>query len=441
LYRPGAASTPSAAPQLSRYTRCPSTSVLEIKLSIDRSGTGPLLPRPAQIPFSVFFVLVIAYTAIAPNFDQPFISYAFASAAVFLAIVDSGIRAWAMAIIAAIGFSLCHRFFAEGVNVAGPSVSLYAGMLGRGCLVVLGWKTVWASPDESRRFLRYALLAVGIVGFVLASLLALNLTVTGRTRVLDSYLYIFDGSLGFQPSFVLGQFFARCKPLAAVARASYFALPLVIAMVSAVYLRSRSAWRPLAILTSAGVLGYLLYWAFPATGPLYVAGADFPASPHSFATLAQIHPHPITLPIPAPRNAMPSLHMAWALLLWFSCRPFSRLVRGFALAYVVLTVVATLGTGEHYLADLLVALPFSVAVQALWTPSQGISRYAALAGGTSLMLIWLFALRYGSQIFLLTPIIPWACLIVSTAISLALERFLYFPPPSRPTAADANRLH
>lgn len=408
-------------------------------MTINRSGTGPI-PRPAQIPFSIFLLLAIAYTAIAPNFDQPFISCAFASAAVFLIALHAGIRAWSMAVIAAVGFSLAHGFFPQGGSVAGPSVSLYAGMLGRGCLAVLGWKTVWANPEESRLYLRWSLVASGIVAFVLASLLALNLTVSGRSRVLDSYLFVFDGSLGFQPSFVLGQLFARCRLLAAVARVSYFGLPVVIALVSAGCPKSRAPWRLLAILTSAGVLGYLLYWVFPATGPLYIAGASFPGSPHSFATLRQMQPHPITLPIPAPRNAMPSLHMAWALLLWFSCRPFSRLAREFALAYVVLTVMATLGTGEHYLADLVVALPFSVAVQALWASAREFSRYAALAGGTSLMLIWLLGLRYGSEVFLLTPFIPWACVIVSTAISLALERFLYVSVRSHPTSADANRL-
>ena len=67
--------------------------------------------------------------------------------------------------------------------------------------------------------------------------------------------------------------------LAAVARASYFGLPIVIAVVSSGYLRSASPWRPLAILTSAGVFGYLLYWIFPAMGPLYLAGANFPNAP------------------------------------------------------------------------------------------------------------------------------------------------------------------
>jgi hypothetical protein len=370
-------------------------------------------------------VLVVAYTAVATNFDQPFISYAFSSAAVFLVAMGAGIRAWAMAVIAALGVSLCHRFFPQGGSVAGPSVSLYAGMLGRGCLVVLGWKAIWASPEESRRFLRCLLVTVGIVGFVLASLLALNLTVSGRSRVLDSYLYVFDGSLGFQPSFLLGQLFARDRLLDTVARASYFCLPVVLALASVGYLRSESPWRPLAILTSAGVLGYLLYWIFPATGPLYVAGANFPNSPHAFATLGQLRPHPITLPIAAPRNAIPSLHMAWALLLWFNCKPLSRLSRGFALAYVVLTIVATLGTGEHYLADLAVAVPFSVAVQALWTGVQTNVRFVGLAVGTGLTLIWLAALRHGTQFFLLSPAIGWSCVLGSTMTSLALQRRLH----------------
>jgi hypothetical protein len=199
----------------------------------------------------------------------------------------------------------------------------------------------------------------------------------------------------------------------------------VIALACAGYLKYGSPWRPLGILASAGVLGYLLYFVFPATGPIYVWGAGFPGSPQPFATLREVHPHTIALAMPAPRNAMPSLHMAWALLLWFSCRPFSRFARGFALAYVVLTVLATLGTGEHYLVDLVVAVPFSVAVQALWTPVQSSTRNAVLAAGTSLMLLWLVVLRYGTEFFLQSPAISWSFVIGSTGISLMLVWLLY----------------
>jgi len=50
---------------------------------------------------------------------------------------------------------------------------------------------------------------------------------------------------------------------------------------------------------------------------------------------------------------------------------------------------------------------------------------AVLAGGTSLTVIWLVALRYGTRFFLLAPAVPWGCVLGSTIASFMLERFLY----------------
>ena len=388
----------------------------------------------------MFIALIVGYTSIAPNFDQAFINYAFASAAIFLVVAGSDRAAWIAAVGAAAVFSLAHAFLPQGPDVARASANLFAAMLGRGALVVLGWRAIWASPQESQRLLRMSLLPVGIILFVLASLVALNLSVRIQTPVLDSYLYVFDGSLGFQPSFVLGQLFSRYMLIGEVVRAAYFCLPLGIALICAGYINYGSPLRPLGVLATAGLFGYLLYFVFPATGPVYVYGASFPGAPQPFRTLAQMQPHPLALPISAPRNAMPSLHMAWALLIWFNCRPFSRVWRGLALSYIVLTVLATLGTGEHYLADLVVAVPFAVAVQALWAPVRSHTKYFVLAGGTTLTLLWFLALRYGSGLFLSSRVIPWASLIVSIVISLELERLLYVSQPSHPTEADASRV-
>ncbi len=400
-------------------------------MTISRFGTGVILRHLAQIPLSVFIVLVAAYTAIAPNFDQPFVSYGFASALVFLFVAGSGTRPWLTAVILGVVLGFFHAFCGRGANVAAPSVDLYAGMLGRGALVVLGWSRMWASPQEGRRLLKLSLLPLGIVLFALTALVVLTPTLA-LSRVLDSYLYLFDGSLGFQPSFLLGQLFSRYKLAADLGRETYFALPLVIGLACAAHLKRGSPWKLLGILASAGLLGYMLYAVFPATGPRYAAGATFPNSPHPFATLRGLHPHPIAMAVPVPRNAMPSLHMAWALLIWYNSRQLSRVSRGLALTYVLVTVVDTLGTGEHYLADLVVALPFSVAVQALWTCVQATTRYAVLAGGASLTLIWLVALRYGSDFFLLSVVVPWGCVLASTVLSLALERFLRgFEPTAR----------
>ena len=47
---------------------------------------------------------------------------------------------------------------------------------------------------------------------------------------------------------------------------------------------------------------------------------------------------------------MPSLHVAWALLVYWLWR--SSRWRWIVLAYLLLTMLATLGGGEHYLVDL-----------------------------------------------------------------------------------------
>ena len=125
---------------------------------------------------------------------------------------------------------------------------------------------------------------------------------------------------------------------------------------------------------TAGLFGYFLYLIFPAAGPLYLTGRQFPGSPFPFSELRSLllRGHVLRMiPISQDvcRNAMPSLHMTWALLMAFNCKPFPRLVRALAVMYVFATVLGTLGTGEHYLIDLVVAFPFAVAVQALGTHS------------------------------------------------------------------------
>src|SRR6202035_2122095 len=49
---------------------------------------------------------------------------------------------------------------------------------------------------------------------------------------------------------------------------------------------------------------------------------------------------------------------------WWNSKPLLRPLRTILVLYAFLTVVATLGSGQHYLVDLLVSLPFALAVQA-----------------------------------------------------------------------------
>jgi PAP2 superfamily len=114
--------------------------------------------------------------------------------------------------------------------------------------------------------------------------------------------------------------------------------------------------------------------------------------------------------IQGPRNAMPSLHMSWTLLAWWYSRGLSWSERLVAGAFLAWTVAATLGTGEHWVADLIVAFPFALMIQALcsrevaWRDTR---RLAALAVGVAGTAGWFIALRYGTTVFWFSPFIPW----------------------------------
>jgi hypothetical protein len=121
------------------------------------------------------------------------------------------------------------------------------------------------------------------------------------------------------------------------------------------------------------------------------------------------------------RNCMPSLHMSWVLLAWWYSRGLSVRERGIAMAFVVFTVFATMGTGEHYFIDLVVAFPFVVFLQGLcalglrWNDR---ARVTAVLYGLLLTLGWIAALRFALKIFWISPILPWICCVVTVASAI-----------------------
>lgn len=97
------------------------------------------------------------------------------------------------------------------------------------------------------------------------------------------------------------------------------------------------------------VFGAALYGIVPAMGPRYAFNATFPAGQPTFVVApAALDGYP---------NAMPSLHMATALMLvLFHNR--SRWLLGISCAFLAGTIGATLAL-EHYVIDLIVAVPFA----------------------------------------------------------------------------------
>jgi hypothetical protein len=366
--------------------------------------------------------LVILLAWMGLPFDLPFVGYGLASAFVFQIAVRP--RRWEIlaVILTACPLILFDCFVFRHGRLQDLQFSASLGMVGLVSFALLAFKAIWAEGEEQEQLKSILLPAAALCFFTLGSQRLLAIAGLFFRDTLDLYAYAFDGSLGFQPSFLIGRLFRDSALIGAIGHFTYFSIPIPMTLVYAAHLRKRNTPQlfMLEIFMASGLLGYFLYSAFPATGPAYVAGPSFPGSPLSLSALHHLNLRPIPMNWQLSRNAMPSLHMAWALLVWFNCKNFSRWVRALALGFVFLTIFDTLGTGEHYLIDLVVAFPFAVAMQALcthWIPLRSPSRWVPLVGGMGIMATWLILLRYATAIFLTSPVIPWACLLATTLLA------------------------
>jgi hypothetical protein len=208
----------------------------------------------------------------------------------------------------------------------------------------------------------------------------------------------------------------------------YIGLPFPIALVyagRAARLREKALPSFVAFL-GTGPVGVLFYNLFPALGPVHLFLQDFPWHPLATRNVSRLFVEQVALH-GAP-NAIPSLHMAWVLLAWWYSRGLSLVERSITFAVALFTVLATLGTGEHYFIDLVVAFPFALLMESLCSfsvPWKDKFRAAAYIGGLLSVLGWLAALRYGTHSFWRTPLIPWTLCLSTVAFSLFLEQKLY----------------
>ena len=281
------------------------------------------------------------------------------------------------------------------------------------------------SRDPERKSRRQTFYAGAV--FPLCSLLigyTVPLTTWLRPKTYDAFLLAFDGGLGFQPSFVLGRVLPEGSTAWGLTTTVYYALPLAACILYASHrARERHSVLILALFLSLMLVGFAQYGIYPAVGPRYVFGALYPWNP---PLLTQIAIQPMTVP-DAPRNCMPSLHLAGALAIWWNSRLWPRWGRLLAGLFLWATIFSMLALGEHYLVDLVVALPFTLIFQAAWTVSVPLPqsvRRTPLVVGTMLTLAWYVLLRYGLRLFLISPVISWSLILLTVGWCLVLEKKL-----------------
>ena len=304
----------------------------------------------------------------------------------------------------------------------GPIV-VAGNALGKASLAVLTARAIVARGDD--RGLALARLGgAALLPMVLVAVLpALHLTALLHPATYDGALYRIDAALGGQASFALGRLFMHQPALALLCRFVYLLLPIAVAALLIVPPASgaRPARSSMAeAFVAAGALGLLVYHLCPAAGPIYAFQATYPWTAPAAGDVSSL---PLSLG-PFPRNCVPSLHTTWALLMLWHARPRGRAATVLAAIWLVLTEIATLGLGEHYLVDLAIAVPFAVGVDALvqrGVPLSRPERSLPIATGAALVGLWVIAIRDPEAHLAGSPIAARALTIATVAIPLALR--------------------
>ncbi len=318
---------------------------------------------------------------------------------------------------------------------------LSAAALGAASLVVLASRVALAPAGEREERLAELGTAAVLPTFTVSMQTALSLTVALHPSSLDGALFQLDAAaFGGQPSFAVGALFRAVPALRAVCTCVYLCLPFAFAFVLLTPTRAGAPGSRADLLESffaAGCAGFAVYHLVPALGPAFAFAGDFPlhAPPLSGVT-ARLSP-----PSLAPRNAVPSLHTAWALLLVWHARGRGAFARYASIAWLVLTVAATQGLGEHYLVDVVIAVPFAVALDALATrcvPIERRERALPAVAGIALVACWIVLARSEAARQAVPRVALGLFVLVTLVAPLALRRSLLQAPEREAPPPDAE---
>lgn len=167
----------------------------------------------------------------------------------------------------------------------------------------------------------------------------------------DLYAWSFDAHLGYR-TFAIGRWVASSRFLTGLVAQVYDMPFLAMLAVFAVYVYLRDSEKTLPLWTFLfnAIVALPIYIVFPVAGPKFVF-ANFPQGPGPVAV------HRVFAAATVP-NGVPSDHTSTALLCAALLWPW-KWGRVFGVAFVLLTILATLANGEHYIFDLLTAVPYS----------------------------------------------------------------------------------
>lgn len=257
------------------------------------------------------------------------------------------------------------------------------------------------TKDKTRPMLVFAL----VLNLFYGVLFTLFMTTEGGRFPwkFDQVLLLVDRSLGLQAATI-------ARPLQGFMRVPLWVtyqlmVPMMIVWFLVTSYRKLRASVVLAYVAEL-ITGPLLYAIFPACGPIYAFGKQW------------LHPpsvHPVAIRLAGMPNAFPSLHVATAFV--FLLLAPGKLWKAVAFAFLALTCLATLSTGEHYLIDLVPGFAFGAFAAAV-----GSRDFKQAAPFFSTALAWSLSMRFASSIFIAHPFVTRSC----AALTIALAVFALF---------------
>lgn len=228
----------------------------------------------------------------------------------------------------------------------------------------------------------------------------------------DAFIFSFQDGFGLRIEEFVGTLCNKLPELSIILNIVYNSLPLALGIC---FLTQRDDEPPIPVLATTGcAIAYILYLYFPVIGPEFTF-PGYSAFPHPTVTLINIKT--------IPRNCMPSMHAAMVYFLWWGSA--NKSTKWLFRIYAILTLCAVFPYGGHWFTDIVVALPYAVAIWGLCDGRLRVlsaARLRAVVIGAGLVVVWLTCLQMKWFIMASPGWLRWAAIAVTCIASGWLSR-------------------